>query len=53
MFYDKDYDELRQSGDDIVKKGESEKEKHYCRMYNDAINEKITEGKKPCEYHSE
>ena len=53
IFYDKEYDEMRQSGDDVVIVGKDQKEKHYCRMYDTAIPEKIVDGKAECEYHAE
>ncbi len=53
IFYDKDYDELRQSGDDVIIIGEGQEEKHYCRMYDNNIDEDIVNGKKKCEYHTE
>ena len=53
IFYDKDYDEMLQSGDDVIIKGESEEEKHYCRMYESNIDDRIVKGKKKCQYHAE
>ena len=53
IFYDKDYDELLQSGDDILLAGEEQKEKHYCRLYDKHIDDDIVSGKKECEYHAE
>lgn len=45
---EKEYDDLRASGDDIQIVGEELTEKHYCRMYDNAIDDKIISGKKQC-----
>ena len=50
IFYDKEYDELKQSWDDKVIIGQEQQTKHYCRMYDDPINPDIYTGKTPCEY---
>lgn len=49
IFYDAEYDELRQSGDDIKIDGQESKEKHYCRLYDHAIDEGIVTDKVKCE----
>lgn len=51
QFYDPEYDELRQSGDDILVTGQEDVEKHYCRMYAQRIDPDIISGKKRCEFH--
>lgn len=48
IFYDKEYDELFQSGDDIVIIGEEDKEKHYCRLFDGAIDHDIITDRKEC-----
>ena len=53
IFYDKEYDELRQNGDDTIIIGEEQEEKHYCRMYDSGIDEDIVKGKKKCDYYAE
>ena len=50
-FYDSEYDELRQSGDDVLVIGQEDVEKHYCRMYDHHIDPDIINGKKKCEFH--
>lgn len=46
LFYNKKYDELRQSGNDII--GVSAKKQHYCAMYEQGISEQIISDKKEC-----
>jgi hypothetical protein len=48
-FYDKDYDELRRSGDDVVIPNTPDV-KHYCRMYEKFIDNDIVTDKKECQY---
>lgn len=48
IFYDAEYDELLQSGDDMLIIGQEEKENHYCRLFDEAIDEDIIIGKKTC-----
>lgn len=54
IFYDKEYDELLQSGDDVIVEGEDPyQEKHYCRGFNDGrdgglIDSEIVEDKVEC-----
>ena len=48
-FYDKDYDEMKQSGDDLVLPGTPAK-RHHCRMYDSFIDNDIVTDKKKCEY---
>ncbi len=47
-FYDKEYDELRQSGDDVIVIGQEYKEKHYCPMYKMAVSDDILNDKAKC-----
>lgn len=49
IFYDAEYDELRQSGDDIIIDGQQSQEKHYCRLYDQGIDERIITDKVKCE----
>jgi hypothetical protein len=50
VFYDKDHDELRRSGDDI-KIPNTPAEKHYCRMYESFIPNDVVTDKKKCEFY--
>jgi hypothetical protein len=52
VFYDKDYDELRRSGDDIIIPN-TPAEKHYCRMYDSFIDNGIVTDKKKCKHFTE
>lgn len=49
IFYDKEYDILRQSGDDIIIEGQDEVEKHFCRQCDKAIDNEIILDNKICE----
>ena len=49
IFYDKDYDDMKRSGDDIVIPNTAA-EKHYCRMYDGFIDNDIVTDKKKCSY---
>lgn len=46
------YDELRQNSDDVIKEGENTVEKRFCKMYDEAIDNNILNGKKPCKYYT-
>lgn len=50
IFYDAEYDELLQSGDDMIVVGQEDKEKHYCRQFDGAIDNGIITNKKKCAY---
>lgn len=50
-FYDSEYDELLQSGEDVLVIGQEGVEKHYCRMYDHPIDPDITNGKKICKFY--
>lgn len=51
IFYDEEYDRLRQSGDDIIIVGEEFKEKHYCSNADDEIiDDKIVNNEKKCKH---
>lgn len=52
IFYDKEYDELRQSGDDIAIVGQENKEKHYCRVFKNGIDDDVIEDMKDCKKYS-
>lgn len=49
ILYDSEYDELRQSGNDVIKDGNAEK--HYCRMWKDGIPNEIWDGKTKCQHN--
>lgn len=49
FFYDMEYDNLLRSGDDIAFVGQEYKEKHYCRLYDHAIDDKIVTDEVKCE----
>ena len=49
MFYDKSYDDMKRSGDDLVIPN-TPAEKHYCRMYDGFIDNGIVTDKKKCQY---
>lgn len=50
-FYDKEYDELLQSGDDVIIVGQEDKENHYCPMYDMAVvADDIINDKAKCKY---
>lgn len=51
VFYDAEFDKLRQSGDDIIFVGSKDTEKHYCRMYESCIAADILSGAAECEHH--
>ena len=50
VFYDEEYDTLRQSGDDVFIVGQDEHEKHYCHLHDDHIPTEIVNGDGVCEY---
>ena len=50
IFYDSDYDELRQSGNDVRIIGQEDIEKHYCIMYDGHIDPAIIDGERQCEH---
>ena len=47
-FYDSEYDELKQKWDDVIFPGEEHSKKHYCRMFDNNIDEKIISDNKEC-----
>lgn len=51
LFYDQKYDELLQSGDDLIMIGQETKEKHYCRMHEGSIDDQIIKGVKKCDQY--
>lgn len=51
-FYDSEYDQMKQSWDDVVIVGnEKPTEQHYCRMYETAIDKNIINDKEKCKYN--
>jgi hypothetical protein len=48
-FYDSEYDELRQSGNDTIIEGQEHKEHHFCIMHEGHIDDYFIH-KKKCEY---
>ena len=50
IFYDAKYDELLQSGDDIIIVGQEDTENHYCRQFDGAIDNDIIIDEKKCAY---
>lgn len=50
IFYDEKYDEMLQSGDDVIVEGKPTEEKHYCRLYESNIPDGIVKGTKECKY---
>lgn len=51
LFYDKEYDQLLQSGDDLIIIGQETKKKHDCRMYEGSIDDQILSGETECEHY--
>lgn len=49
IFYDAEYDKLLQSGDDTAVVGQEGKEKHYCRLFDGAVDDDIITDKKACD----
>ena len=49
IFYDLEYDELRQSGNDVIK--DSNANNHYCRMCKDGIPEEVWNKKTKCQHN--
>ena len=47
MWYKEEYDEMRQTGDDINPKENT----HYCIMYEKQIPQGIADDKDECPYH--
>lgn len=50
IFYKKEYDEMRQSWDDIIVIGQDYIVKHYCGLYDKGIPASIVNDAKKCEY---
>ena len=55
IFFDKEYDELRQEYNDVVYAQQEIKEKHFCRLYWDitqggVIPQEVWENKVKCKY---
>lgn len=48
IFYDAEFDSLRQSGDDIAIEGQENEEKHFCRMFDDTIPAEVVKDEKEC-----
>lgn len=48
MFYDRNYDEMRQSGDDIIVVDKPQEIRHYCQMFKEGIDNRIIDDKKKC-----
>ena len=53
IFYDKAYDDLRRSGNDIIFLDGRNKDLHYCRQYPDGIPPKIWASMQKCSYKGE
>lgn len=51
IYYKKEYDEFRQSYDDVVVIDSTTPKKHFCRMYNSNIPKGIWYDNKNCPYY--
>lgn len=49
VFYDKHYDMTQQIGDDIIEIGKEGEHNHYCRQFENKIDNEIIKNKKKCE----
>lgn len=48
LYYDKEYDEMVRSGQDIIFAERKPKDIHFCPLYPKGIEESIFENKKRC-----
>ena len=48
MWYDREQDEMKRSGNDVVFVGEEPPDNHYCMPYN-PIERNVWDGKKNCD----
>ena len=53
LFYDKQYDDMRQEYDDVIVVGNDQPPKHFCVQYEDGIPKDIFYGGNACKFFIE